>query len=190
MKFPIWKSASSVAAPPEDFAGKLGALRMATGRADRVVSHCVCAVHDKPFTVVYERTDPAKRFAITGIYRDEEASTATGKGVARSRILPIEEVDSTGWRCPYCNNTMRIGCEGCSTNVCGGKTRRYPGTEDIFECRVSCGARSTLVPATTFSGVDPAQPGKPARAQPQHTALPSPDRAALPGPASPRLRGK
>jgi len=185
MKVSIWKPATSPAAKTEDFAAKLGALRMATGRADRFVSLCACAVHDRPFTVVYERTDPAKPFTITGIHKDSESDTATGKGTARSRTLPVDEVDWTGWQCAYCGNDQQVRCSQCDTVVCGGRTRRYPGTQEIFECRASCGRRSATIPATTFAGVDPAQPGKPAPAQPSSTRL-----ASLPGPASPRLRAK
>lgn len=193
MKLPSWKS-SSPASVPQDLANKLGALRMATGRADRVVSACVCAVHDKPFTVVYERTDPAKPFTIAGIYKPGEEGGSEGAGgstgATRPRTLPVEDVDCAGWQCPHCGSDMQVNCSHCHTVVCGGKTRSYPGTKEIFECRASCGARAALVLATTFSGVDPAQPARPARTQPQHTALPSPasDALRLGAPKAPRLK--
>ena len=37
------------------FEKKLGALRAATGRPERFISLCACALHDRPFAVVYER---------------------------------------------------------------------------------------------------------------------------------------
>ena len=159
MKITIWqpKVPATVGEMKDDFAHRLGAFRAATGRPERFVTRCACAVHDKGFTVVYERTDPAQAFIITDIYKDGEDDAPSSAGATRHRTLPAAEADNTGWACPYCGNEHQIGCHQCHTTVCGGKTRGYPGTGDIFTCRGSCGARGTLVVAPTVKGIEPAR---------------------------------
>lgn len=180
MKLTIWNSASSAVSTKEEFEKKLGALRMATGRPDRFVSRCACAVHDKPFSVVHERTDPAKPFIITGIYKDGEGGGATGgaSAASRTRALPASEVDSTGWRCPHCaSDGLHIQCDKCGATVCGGRTRTYHGMAPVFACRPSCGARGTLTDAEVIKGIDAGKPGGAFRS------------VSLPGPGNKRLGG-
>lgn len=156
MKLTIWqpKSPATVDDMKSDFARKLGAFRAATGRPERFVTRCACAIHDKGFTVVYERTDPARPFILAGIYKDGEGDATGSAGAARSRSLPAAEIDHTGWRCPYCGGDQHIGCHHCHTIVCGGKTHRYPGTGGIFTCRDSCGANGTLEDAEVIKGIE------------------------------------
>lgn len=177
MKLTIWqpKSPGTVDELKSNFARKIGAFRTATGRPERFVTRCACAVHDKGFTAVYERTDPARPFILTGIYKDGEGDATGVAGTERSRTLPASEVDHTGWRCPYCLNDRQINCDECRSTVCGGKTHRYPGTGDIFTCRDSCGARGALIDATTVKGVEPS--GKAAGRKPNADA----DRFPAPG---------
>lgn len=135
----------------EEFARKLAAMRTATGRAERFVT--ACALHDRAFTVVYERTDPQQPFTIAGIYKNEGGNGAGG--ASRPRTLSAHDVDSTGWRCPWCGDTTTImQCTSCRTTVCGGRVKRAPGTEPVFQCRPSCGARSTMADAETVTGID------------------------------------
>lgn len=188
MKLTVWKASSSVASTKEDFEKKLSALRMATGRPERFVTRCACAMHDKGFTAIYERTEPARPFILVGIHKDGEGNEPQSAGAARSLTLPAAEVDHTGWRCPHCGNDMHIGCDQCQTNVCGGKTRRYPGTSDIFSCRTSCGARGTLVDAQTVKGIEPTR--KSFNSKPIAERLPAPgtDMLRLGGSKPPRLK--
>lgn len=161
MKITIWqpKVPATVDDMKSDFAHKLGAFRAATGRPERFVMRCACAIHDREFAVVYERTDLTRPFIITGIYRDGEGDSAGGTrgdaDAARRRTLAASEVDHTGWRCPFCHQERQINCNGCHMAVCGGKTRSYPGTGDIFTCRDSCGARGTLIECSTVTGIEP-----------------------------------
>lgn len=122
MKLTLWKGKAPATSPArtvedvqDDFAAKLGALRKATGRPERFVSHCACALHDRPFVVVYERTDPAKPFMIAGIYKDRaEAVVDTEKdslhalpSAGNRRSVPAAEIDTAGWRCPHCGCAAR-----------------------------------------------------------------------------------
>lgn len=156
MKVTIWQPKPPVLVDDlkSDFARKVGAFRAATGRPERFVTRCACAIHDKGFSVVYERNDPAQPFVLTGIYKDGESTEAFGAGAGRGRTLSPSEVDHTGWRCPYCESGQHIACDQCRATVCGGKTRRYPGTSDVFTCRASCGARGTLVLALSVTGAE------------------------------------
>lgn len=189
MKLTIWKSASSAVSTKEEFDKKLGALRIATGRPDRFVSRCACAVHEKPFSVVYERTDPARPFIITGIYKDGEGGESGGEtcgtsAAPRTRALPASEIDSTGWRCPHCDaEGLNIACNACGTTVCGGRTRTYHGMAPVFACRPSCGARGTLEDAEVIKGIDAGKPSGAFRS----AALRTPGQSFLPGPDTKRL---
>lgn len=188
-KLPAHRAANTaVAVTGESLDKKLGALRNAMGRADRFVSLCACAIHDKTFTVVYERTDPAQSFSIAGVYKDGEGDTAGSAGSSRSRTLPVAEVDHTGWRCPYCAIDRHVRCHQCHRAVCGGKTHRYPGTSEIFACRTSCGARGTLIDALTVEGVEPSR--KPLSSKPIAQCLPvgGADFLRLGGAKPPRLK--
>lgn len=194
MKLTIFKSPvpatasatpSTVGASKEAFEKKLGAMRVATGRPDRFVSLCACAVHDKPFTVVYERTDPAKPFVIAGIYKAGEGGGGadTPARAARRRTLAASEIDTSGWRCPHCESKgLNVACGKCGTTICGGRSKAGHGMERVFECRSSCGARGALEDAQTISGAEAA--GKPGLALRGVTRK---DQTLLPSPNLPRL---
>lgn len=165
----------------EEFARKLAAMRSATGKAERFVTACACAVHDKPFSVVYERTDPQQPFTIAGIHKNESGDGAGG--ASRPRTLAAHEIDSTGWQCPWCGDASTImQCGSCHTTVCGGRVKRAPGAEPVFQCRPSCGARSTMRDAETVTGTDDRLRRSTSRAPvpPSRPALPrEPDRLRL-----------
>lgn len=194
MKLTIFKSPvpaqvsatpSTVGASKDAFERKLGALRVATGRPDRFVSLCACAVHDRPFTVMYERTDPAKPFVITGIYKagEDGGGAEMPARAGRSRTLAASEIDTTGWRCPHCERKgINIACGKCGTTICGGRSKAGPGMERVFECRASCGERGTLEDLKTISGAEAA--GKPGFAL---RGVPRTDQTLLPRPNLPRL---
>jgi hypothetical protein len=200
MKLTLWKGkapatspARTVAGLQETYAAKLGALRKATGRPERFLSHCACALHDRPFVVVYERTNPAKPFTIAGIYKDgAKANLDTGKDCLHAlpvaghrRSVPASEIDTAGWRCPHCGCAARvIACDSCGTTICGGRMVRAPGIDDVFNCRPSCGARGTLTDAAVIHGSDGARKAAPALRSPSTPApaLPSSDRLRLKAP--------
>lgn len=169
---------ATLAASKEAFEKKLAALRVATGRSERFISLCACAVHDRRFSVVYERSDPERPFTIAGIHSEGEVDAAASGSASMngSKTLPVSDVDMTGWRCPYCqDNDRTVACGKCGTTVCSGRTRSYPGTADIFECRASCGARGTLQDAETIKGIEEVRKAAFAsRSVPLRDRLPSP----------------
>ena len=154
----------SPAASQDVFAQKLSALRLATGRPERFVSLCACAIHDKAFQVVYERCEADRPFVIAGIYKDGEGGDDAREAarLRSSKTLPASSIDTTGWRCPHCEDKggRSIACDKCGTTVCGGRTRAYPGTADVFECRSSCGRRGTLKEAELIKGVEEVRKAK------------------------------
>lgn len=166
MKLTIYKSpvpakapaaATSLAASKDAFEKKLAALRVATGRPERFISLCACALHDRPFAVVYERSDASCPFTIAGIYKEGEGNDAAlmSARTGGSKTLPVSAVDTTGWCCPHCQcSAHTIACQKCGTTVCGGRTRAYHGTAEVFECRSSCGARGTLTDAESVKGIE------------------------------------
>lgn len=174
---------ATLAASKDAFEKKLAALRVATGRSERFISLCACAVHDRRFTVVYERSDAERPFTIAGIHREGEGEVAASGSASTNgnKTLPVSAVDMTGWRCPYCQNSSRtVACGKCGTTVCSGRTRSYPGTAEIFECRASCGARGTMHDAETIRGIEEVRKAAFAsRSVPLRDRLPSPTSAAL-----------
>lgn len=174
---------TTLAGSKEAFEKKLGALRVATGRPERFISLCACALHDKPFAVVYERSDPTRRFTIAGIYKDGEGHETTSWSAHMSGIktLPVSDIDTTGWRCPHCQyNGRSIACDKCGTTVCGGRTRAYHGTAEVFECRESCGARGTLQDARSIKGIEEVRKlAHASRSVPLRDLLPSPGQETL-----------
>lgn len=192
-KAPTTSPARTVSGVQESFAAKLGALRKATGRPERFVSHCACARHDQPFMVVYERNDPTKPFTIAGIHKGGEAvngdapkgSMTLSRAIAPRKSVPASDLDTTGWRCPHCGCAGHvIACDRCGTTVCGGRTVSGPGMESVFNCRPSCNARGTLTNCTVVHGVDGAPKVAPRLPAPgrRTPALPSADRLRLKGP--------
>lgn len=171
MKLTIFKDRAknppdSAEARKKAFAEKVAALRAATGKAERFVMACACAIHDKPFSVLFERTDPQRPFTIAGIVKDEEGH-GTG-GASRPRRLDAREIDATGWRCPWCGDTSTImQCPACRTAVCGGRVEPVPGAIGVFACRPSCGKRVTMVKAETVDGAANSPP-TPAPALPRN----------------------
>lgn len=158
MKLTIFKDKSPVprdnraVARKQEFVRKVAAIRAATGKAERFATACACAIHDKPFSVLYERTDPEKPFTIAGIYKNEDGNSA-GTIDRRPRTLAAHEVDETGWRCPWCGDiSIVMQCPDCRTTVCGGRVTRAPGAQPVFTCRPSCGARCTMMKAETVTG--------------------------------------
>ncbi|PNG53321.1 MULTISPECIES: hypothetical protein [unclassified Variovorax] len=158
MKITIWqpKAPATVSDMKDDFAQRLGAFRAATGRTERFVTRCACAVHDRGFAVVYERTDPTQPFVISGIYRDGEGDgTVQASEQTKRRELPAREIDTTGWRCPHCaTGGITISCGRCGDTICGGRTKTYHGMAPVFSCRASCGARGALEDADKVTGAE------------------------------------
>ena len=185
MKLTLWRKTSSLT--DEEFEAKRGALRLATGQADRFVSLCACAVHDKPFTVLFERTDAGKPFVIAAIECGESGgSNERGRAATGNRRIRSSDVDSTGLRCPYCGNASHhVLCGRCGVTVCGGRT--HPSrTGDLFTCRASCGASGTIRQLDVVTGTVLPRRDEPAPAGPR---LSSPDRSKLTGAGHARLRG-
>jgi len=194
MKITIWqpKVPATVDDMKSDFAHKLGAFRAVTSRPERFVTRCACAIHDREFAVVYERTDLTRPFIITGIYRDGEGGvTVQAGGSTRRREVPADEIDTTGWRCPYCaTGGITVSCGRCGSVVCGGRTKTYHGMAPVFSCRASCGVRGTLEDADKIAGTEVAsraakftdrsgRKGAGASADSAPCLKPSPDRLRL-----------
>lgn len=163
MKLSIFKKSNAptasrtAASAKETFEKKMGALRLATGQPEYFVMACACAVHDRPFAVVYERLDPARPYVISGIYKESEGDVnerAPARS-SRSKVLSARDLDTTGWRCPHCDaKGLNIACTACGTTVCGGRTRTPHGAAPVFECRPSCGARGKLEDAEVIKGIE------------------------------------
>lgn len=163
---PILKRNSvHVASERAQFDRRVAALRVATGKPERFVVQCACAVYDAGFSVLFERFGSHERFRIAAIEKDGAAG-ASG-GVPRRRSIRVEEIDDAGWKCPHCGNAGDyVHCGGCNTIICGSSVRSVPGTK-VFNCRASCGRTGSLVPLEEVSGHDATASGAHRRAAPK-----------------------
>lgn len=135
-----------------EFARKLAAFRKSTGKSERFVLPCACAVQDAGFIVLFERVDPNDKFRITAIETEPVRSTANG--TPHPRILNPDDIDTGGWRCPHCGDTSGfVLCGRCRMVICGRSVRSVAGTEE-FACRPSCGATGSLGPLLEVAGQD------------------------------------
>ncbi len=134
-----------------DISQKIAALRKATGRPERFILNCACAVKDKGFSVIMERFDDKVPFTIASTVT--EAGDSSGASPA-PRTLKASDVDFTGWKCPFCGDTGgTVSCQGCNTVICSGRVRREDGSR-MFHCRDSCGLSSALSPVQEIRGGD------------------------------------
>lgn len=174
----------------EAFASKLTNFRRLTATPERFVTCCACARHDRAFVVVYERFDLTQPFRIASITKECGGSAALS--VASVRTVDMEQIDSSGWRCPWCDDaTGLVACSGCGTFVCRGRTDNVDGRER-FSCRPSCGVAShSLEPLSSLVGTNglgsrpftKTQASSPSIASDMRPALPrSPVTSLLKGP--------
>lgn len=172
----------------DSFAEKVKAFRVATGKLERFTTECACALHDKAFLITYERAGPAEKWRIGAIDKIVGQERRGGGGEsAKPRLLdvPLEDVDETGWACPWCQcSSDFVYCTQCSTFVCARRVREEEGQRK-FRCRDSCGASGLLGPLVSMKGTGT---DAPKALSPKAGLLPrSAPHPALPGSAHPAL---
>ncbi len=161
-----------------DYAGQIkGALeliRQAQGnRAIRPPApetfelHCVCAVHDKPYSLHFVRQPSGLlRFtaSVKGVAAVSPGSVFAG-GVGQT--MRLDRFETSGAPCAWCGNGSFHHCAThCGALVCGG---RMEG--NTFHCRPSCGASWVGVPLEEVKGTMEAQPARPSRPAPAKRLL-------------------
>ena len=153
-----------------EFASRRARSFEVAGIKERVVTHCACALRDKPFTVTYERASPDALFVIASIDKIVDGAKGSAAAAARlPKVLNSELFDQSNWACPWCGNARGlVNCSGCGTIVCHGRTDE----RERFVCRASCGRTGRLVPAGTMKASDAPRPS--------HKQLSGPGRLALP----------
>lgn len=124
--------------------------------AERFVLPAICAQADRLFLVVFERHAPDRMFHITAIGPAPE-----GVGVAAARTVPMDELDCSGFRCPFCGTGGGyVRCGRCKMPICRQRvTGRDPNA--IFTCRDSCGKSGGRISPTLTeaTGADGGQAG-------------------------------
>jgi hypothetical protein len=138
--------------------------------------YCVCAVHDKPYTLRFVR-QPSGLLRFRESVKGQPAScpdNARSGGVGWKLLMEYFENGSTP--CAWCGNGGFHHCaRDCGALVCGGRMKG-----ETFHCRKSCGASWVGVPLREVSGSVAKQSG------PRRGSLsPAPDIA--PHSAKPRL---
>lgn len=189
---------TQLAARQDDFARKVQAMRVATGKIESRRVYFRCARTSGGFYADFERTTPAEPFRIARIEREAAAGTAaagTGGGIKAARsstAFDYREFDTSGWYCPWCD--IRGGfvhCHDCGENVCKARTAKRPDGTDWFTCTPVCGSTGTLAPADKIHGTAPPRHGLLGHRSGSTPALPKNTGPARLPPASgaPRLSG-
>jgi hypothetical protein len=143
---------------------------LAVGASDRVKLDCVCAIHDKPYQMVFEREASGRYRWVASIKLIEQgARSGSGRGGAAAlQDILVEHLPSET-PCAWCGNSSFHHCR-CNSLVCGGRMRG-----ETFVCRTSCGAEWIGVPLRQVQGN-------------KEEARPSRASAPTGGPALPTLR--
>lgn len=183
----------------KDFDQAVAVLRKASGRPEYRLVPLRCAVHDRPFVVIYRRNDPAAQFRIEKI--SKEAPSQVGAQAASGGMIASflsgqsdglaaydnTEFNSAGRYCPWCNDReTTVHCEDCGDTYCGGSIRKGSEGQRVYHCVPRCGSQGLLhdyhkmhgkrgAPKLQGKGQSLLSKGKP------KTALPPPKRLLLPG---------
>jgi hypothetical protein len=119
--------------------------------------HCVCAVHDKPYTLRFVR-QPSGRLRFSASVKGKAAASpdnAQTVDVGRTMRLGLLETDKS--RCAWCGDKSFHHCSShCGALVCGGRMKG-----NTFHCRPSCGAEWVGVPLQEVKGTVQEQPRRP-----------------------------
>lgn len=141
---------------PEGGAGRQGSLdhvisqlRSKTNKPERRLVTVVCSSHGQGFDVVFERTDPRKRYKIARIEKNVPGAVGglparhLASSAATTASFDIKEFDNSGFACPWCRNTDgQVFHHECETYYCGGSRHVAADGTDLFTCP-SC--KKTLV---------------------------------------------
>ena len=189
------KSGNAKAPAKKDFDQALAVLRKASGRPEYRLVPLRCAVHDKPFVVIYRRDDPATSFRIEKISKTAPAKGESGGLIGRFLAGQSDglaaydhtEFNSAGRYCPWCNDReTTVHCEDCGDTYCGGSIRKGSEGQRLYHCVPRCGSLGLLNDYHKMHG----KRGAPSLPKKQNAmllsgkkvaALPPPKRLLLPG---------
>ena len=151
---------------------------------------CVCAVHDKPYTLRFERQASGLlcfKESIKGKPASSPDNARAGDKGWTLRLDYFENLAHAVTPCAWCGNGCFGHCsQNCGALVCCGRMRG-----NTFHCRKSCGASWVGVPLREVSGSVAEQPTprrsslSPARQVAAHSAKPV---LLLPAPMPDRRR--
>jgi hypothetical protein len=115
-------------------------------RADTCELLCVCARHDKPFTMHFRRS-------AYGLFRLVSSVKVEGDASAPMRSaktsIPLNQFDDAHMTCAWCGSEGINLCE-CNELVCSGLKKG-----NRFQCRASCGAVWDGVPLEAVEAMKP-----------------------------------
>jgi|TARA_R110002124_G_scaffold269238_1_gene437048 hypothetical protein len=181
------KTGQSGVANKKDFQSTMAALRKASGKPEYVLIPMCCAVHDRPYVIIYSRVDPSMKFKITKIVNEASDIKSQGKGLIAkhlegksqaARSYDIAEFDSAGRYCPWCqDNGDVVHCADCKETYCSGTTKRLGDGSALYKCVPRCGSSGMLKDYSKLHG----NKGKAMKGGVKQKMLPSTYRPALSG---------
>jgi hypothetical protein len=107
---------------------------------------CVCAVHDKPYVMRFEK-QPNGKYRFTESIKAVGRSGRVGVTVVTLNRIPMGQIEEGFYGCAWCGTGGINHCIGkCNAYVCGGLIKG-----DTFHCRKSCGASWVGIPLQEIS---------------------------------------
>ncbi len=107
--------------------------------SERFAVDCVCAVHDRPYQLIFVR-QPSGRLRLMESVRgsgDARAASPNMRTPLAQQIISMSDLENGPWCCAWCQNGSFHFCgSDCGALVCGGRMRG-----NLFVCRDSCGAQ-------------------------------------------------
>ena len=179
----------------KDFEQAVALLRKASGKPEYRLVPLRCAVHDRPFVVIYCRDDPSAPFRINKISKEAPARAAGSGLIGRLLTSGSEglaaydqsEFNSAGRQCPWCGDkSMVVHCEDCGDTYCGGTIVKCANGGSMYDCVPRCGSHGILTDYDKVHGKR-GVPKLPKKQPPllgnskKVPALPAPKRLLLPG---------
>lgn len=156
------KNHTSVEKSRIDFKATSEALLRLSGKSETRTIPAHCVIHDRPFSILYERQSINHRFQIVGIIiPDEQASKISvfknflkPQKQAEAITYKANDFDHSGKYCPHCGFKENfVQCTWCKQMVCGSRVRTLATGEQLFACSDSCGCTGKLSPCDYVKGI-------------------------------------
>jgi hypothetical protein len=139
---------------------------------------CVCAIHDMPYTLRFERKANGL-FRLQGSEKVSKGPRSTGQAgahIVTPATIPIKEIELTAFPCAWCDDNSIHHCsQNCGAFVCGGRMKG-----NVFHCRPSCGASWVGIPLEKVEGEK--------RRELRQPSMPEPLRSPTSAPANSKPR--
>ena len=146
---------------------------------------CICAVHDKPYTLRFVRQGSGLLRFSASIKGSRSSSPDNARAADIGWTLRLDLFENGSTPCAWCFDDSFNHCAGyCGALVCGGRMKG-----NTFHCRPSCGAVWAGVPLAEVKGTAQNEVRRPSRPAGLTVARPVKEMLLLPA-GAPSAKGR